>query len=491
MSDSRPRPRGHFFVQGENMRTPGWLLCAALTLLAACGGDSSDLNLGGGDGGGGGDKLTIAVVVVDSLMPQEIGATLTPTPALAGFRGSATHYTESRSVFSGETIPNHVAMMTGVYPARNGIPTNNYWNRSGAPEERDLSLPTEVEVDNLFTRIRRECPNLRTAAVLSKDYLYEVFSACGFSGEDCGRNTAPDFHFDPTGSPLFLPSPAGLTPDLVTMQAALGALSDADFIFLNLGEVDRVGHIDASGVLVPALRNTVLLTTDTLISVFIQSLQQAGRWERTVMLVVSDHGMDWSLLPSFVDLDAALAATGGLFVSYNGGTASVYLSDQTERGTPAGHARLKAAREIIAGVTGVENAWYVRPNPQDPGHELPPELDSGHENFGDLVATAALGYRMAAAASDNNLIPGNHGHLPTLHNTFMVGGGAAFVKHQQIAPQGPPLPPLIRDAGQAENVDVAPTVAWLLGMSGSGFEGRVLREAFDLAAPPSRCGVLN
>lgn len=478
---------------------PGLALCALALALTACSDGDSDLELGGagrgggagGAGGGAGDKLTVVVMVVDSLMPQEIGAPLTPTLTLAEFRGNATAYGESRAVFSAETIPNHVAMMTGVYPARNGIPTNNYWNRSGTPEERDLSLPTEVEVDNLFTTIKRQCPALKTAAVLSKDYLYEVFSACGFSGQDCGRNTEPDFHFDPTASPLFIPSPAGLTPDLVTMQAALGAMPDADFIFINLGEVDRVGHIDETGILVPLLRNTVLLTTDTLIRIFIESLKQAGRWERTVMFVISDHGMDWSTLPSFVDLDAALAGTGGLFVSYNGGTASVYLADQAERGTAAGYARLKAARDAIAALPGVDNAWYTRPNPQDAGHELPAELDSGHENFGDLVATAVVGYRMAAAASDNNLIPGNHGHLPTLHNTFMVGGGAAFVRHQLIAPQGPPLPPLTRAAEQSENVDVAPTVAWLLGLPTAGYEGRVLREAFDLSAPPSHCGALN
>ncbi len=480
----------------------GWLSLAVGAFglaLTGCSNNGAGFSTAGGPGGGSGaggsganEKLSVVVLVVDSLMPQEIGAALTPTPALAEFRDNATVFAESRSVFSAETIPNHVAMMTGTYPARNGIPTNNYWNREGEPGERDLSLPTEVEVDNLFTQIKRHCPDLRTAAVMSKDYLYEVFSACGFSGQDCGRNVEPDFHFNPTESPFFIPSPAGLTPDLVTMQAALGALPEADFMFINLGEVDRVGHADASGTTGnPLWRNTSLLTTDTLIRLFIESLRQAGRWERTVMFVVSDHGMDWSVPPNFVDLDAALESLGGLFIAYNGGTASIYLTDSAERGATAGYTRLKSARAMVAALPGVEHAWYTQPNPQDAGQELPASLASGHENFGDLVATARAGYRMAQMASDNNLIAGNHGHLPTFHNTFMIGGGAVFVQHQQIAEPDSPVAPLERRPNQSENLDVAPTVAWLLGMPTDAYDGRVLREAFDLPAPPSHCGVLG
>ena len=63
-------------------------------------------------------KLTVVVAVVDSLMPDEIGAN---TPNLSDLKANGTFYSESRAMFSAETIPNHVAMMTGVVPARNGI----------------------------------------------------------------------------------------------------------------------------------------------------------------------------------------------------------------------------------------------------------------------------------------------------------------------------------------------------------------------------------
>ena len=432
-------------------------------------------------------------MVIDSLMPQEIGTALTPTPTLNKFRDEGTAYADSRSVFFAETIPNHVAMMTGVYPGRSGIPANTYWNREGTPSDVDLSLPYELEADTLFTSIKQNCPNLRTAAVMSKDYLYEVFSECGFSGTDCGRNLAPDFHFDPTAELTFLPSPAGLTPDLTTMNAALGALPLADFIFVNLGEVDRTGHADVTGITgTPLLRNTAILRADILIELFIQSLKAAGRWDNTVMFIVSDHGMDYSLLTNFINLQPTLDNVGGLFTVQNGGTESIYLIDQAERGQPAGDTRLKAARELIAMQPGVEYAWYVQPNSADldPAHLLPADFQSAHPNIGDLVAVAAKGYRMSDPGPTDNPIPGNHGHTPTFRNTFMVGGGAAFVKRQLIAEADGPAPFLERRPNQSENVDVAPTVAWLLGLPTSAYEGRVLREAFELEAPPSQCGAL-
>ncbi len=482
----------------------GLLGAALLLALAACsdGGSDLDLSPGGGAGSGGGtggtggsggaaDRLTVAVLVVDSLMPQEIGAALTPTPSIAALRDAGTSYTESRSVFVAETIPNHVAMMTGVYPDKSGIPANDYWNRTGEPEFRDLSLPSEVEVPTLFGRIKRDCPNLRTAAVMSKDYLYEVFSACGFSGTDCGSNPEPDFHFNPTEDPTFLPSPAGLTPDLTTMRVLLEALPNADFMLVNLGQVDRSGHADETGITgVPAFRNIALTETDLEIGRFVQALKDAGRWERSVVFIVSDHGMDWTLPQNFISESAALAGFGLFAGSGRGSTAGYFLTNPVD---PMRNSKLKMARELLLALPGVANVWYLDPNNLDPGIDklLPAHFHARHENIGDLIAEAETGYRFAEPAFQSNPIPGNHGNKLTLRNTFIIGGGAPFIRRQVVSEADSPVDHFERRAAQSENVDVAPTVAWLLGLPTSGFDGRVLREAFDLTAPPSHCGVPN
>jgi hypothetical protein len=112
-------------------------------------------------------RLTVVVAVVDSLMPHEVGPA---TPRLAALKAAGTSYEQSRSVFIAETIPNHVAMMTGVYPARSGIFSNNYLEFGGAqPEELDLSAPEKLAANTLFTWIDRQCGGeLSTAATLSK-----------------------------------------------------------------------------------------------------------------------------------------------------------------------------------------------------------------------------------------------------------------------------------------------------------------------------------
>jgi predicted AlkP superfamily pyrophosphatase or phosphodiesterase len=73
------------------------------------------------------EPMTVLVVVVDGLNPEEINPT---TPALWSLREQGTWWDEARAVLIAETIPNHVAMMTGVMPARSGIPANAYWDRT-------------------------------------------------------------------------------------------------------------------------------------------------------------------------------------------------------------------------------------------------------------------------------------------------------------------------------------------------------------------------
>ncbi len=479
------------------MTTHALRFLAAALLLAAlpgCGGSGSDSDDPRGtpiDPNQRAD-LGVFVIVVDSLMPQEIGAPLTPTPAMAEFRDAATVYSESRAMFVGETIPNHVAMMTGVYPERSGIPANEYWNRQGEPERRDLSLPSELEVKTLFTRIKDECPNIRTAAAMSKDYLYEVFTDCGFSGTDCGINVAPDAHFDPTADPTFIPSPAGLTPDITTMQAALDQLPNADFLFINLGQVDRQGHADPTGVTgTPVLRNAVMQETDLQIRRFIMALQSAGRWENSVVLIVSDHGMDWTLPTDYINESPALELLGLFSGSGRGSTAGYFLTNRLD---PMRNSKLQLARELLLALPGVANVWYRELNPLDPGIDtlLPSHFQARHENIGDLIAEAETGFRFSEPSPQTNPIPGNHGNSLTLHNTFMIGGGAAFVRAQLISEADEPVDHFERRPAQSENVDVAPTVAWLFGMNTAGFDGRVLYEAFSSGTPPSpsNCGVL-
>ncbi len=478
------------------------------------------------------DTLTVLVVVVDSLMPHEVGSSDNLTPTLDALSSEGTWYTESRSVFSAETIPNHVAMMTGRYPENNGIPTNNYWDRQPGSEDRNLSLPTELEAPTLFRRIKDECPQITTAAVMSKGYLYEVFSECGLDGAHCGiHSREPDYFYNPIEQPTYIPE-SGHTPDVVTMAYARQYMPFVNFMFVNLGDVDRSGHMDVTGPFGKAIvRASVLIDTDQQIDMLVRELKSAGRWESTVLFIVSDHGMDWSLPNGYINLTPVLetVAPGKFMAVDNGGTDSIYFLDRNDRA-----AWLQAGRlyEAIRAVPGVENAWFTslhssltRGLSRERIRELllPEHFRARHENLGDIVVSAAPGYRFTETSPNSNPIPGNHGHKATLHNTFMISGGAPFLRRGNLVTADPAamdgngeVDHFERLPGQSENIDVAPTVAWLLGMKlhdeielrdASGevrrdangrpmvrkiprYDGRPLTEAFDLGDGPATgsCG---
>ena len=421
-------------------------------------------------------RLAVYVIVVDGLHPDQVDVLM---PSLQAFRDASTSYEQSRAVMVAETIPNHVAMMTGVYPERNGVAVNDYWSRTGEVEDAKLSDPALVTANTLFTTLARRCRAVRTSAVLSKEYLYSIFT----SG---GRNVAAGDHWDPR--PTMIPEPDAHTIDTLTTDAVIERIPTSDFMFVNLGDVDRAGHIDESGAAgVAGFQTFARMQTDRNVERILQAIRDAGRWEQSVVFVLSDHSMDWSAPQGFIqlapDLPEGLAAIG------KGGAETIYLTNPRARNAGA---LLKRARDLALATDGVEHAWYVRPNRADrrPGTVVPASLHLASPNAGDLILFAEDGWRFADPTHPENPIPGSHGHFVTRHNTFMVGGGAPFLRApRSVAPSRPDPGPMATLPEQSENVDVAPTVAWLLGLPTGAYQGRVLREAFTARRSPTACGI--
>lgn len=505
------------------------------------------------------ERLTVVVAVVDSLMPGDINTQSMPT--LGALIDAGTFYTQSRSVFAAETIPNHVAMMTGVYPDRNGIPTNNFWDKDENPDnptDEDLSLPKEMTAKTLFTWIREECPDLTTSALMSKDYLFEIF--CGDDPKEDDdltcidrsfvndnpnlHNVQPDLFWNPQEDPSFIPSPGGLTPDNTTMQQALERLPGADFMFINLGNVDRSAH--AAG---EQFRTAALVAVDVELGNLVTALQNAGRWQNTVLIVVSDHGMDYSTAGPVdsITLQGALDTLSNscgfepMITVQGGGTDHVFITN-LEATPERRQATLRAARSCLLDSDSPEcvaiettdcplgtniaptvnafpppaqpilDAWYRVNDPLDPAGDMPANIESDHENIGDLIFIANDGFKFAEPNGSGNPIPGNHGHLVTLQNSMLVSGGVDFLNAgASIEPPAAEANPglLDRVSNQSENIDITPTVAWLFGLDIrndefpdhplgeiNGFDGRILNEAFiqfngnPNANSPSSCGLI-
>ena len=437
-------------------------------------------------------KTRVYVLALDGLRPDEVRL----MPFLQSLANGGTYYTEARAIMVAETIPNHVAMVTGVYADKTGIVANSY---PGTGTEGVLSAgdPKLLKADSIFTLIADQCPALKTAAVTSKDYLY---TAMNHDRNGDGKVDA-DSNFANLKDPSFVPG-LGLTLDERTMPEIIRVSrdEDPDFLFMNLGSIDRTGHVDAAGGTTselptgaaPVARDTQLVRTDALLRTFVQELKTSGRWDRTALMITADHSMDFSTVLDSVTLSDDIAAdpllAGKFTVAQNGGAALYSLRDRTD---PQGPTRLAKLRKIAIATEGVDEALYRQPNALDGGQthwvgKVHPDWHQTGDRSGDLLMVVKDGQRVSEPTATSNPIPGNHGMTSTLRIPMIISGGIG-VKTQKIGPAAP-ISGALRPAEQSENTDLAPTAAWLLGVKAprAGFDGRVLSEAFT-SQPAATC----
>ncbi|MCY7403481.1 MAG: alkaline phosphatase family protein [Cryobacterium sp.] len=415
-----------------------------LTLFAA-GGASVVLSVAAGDAVPASAQTTVTpsqtartrvyVLVVDGCRPDEITAGL--TPRLAALRAGGTNFPGARSLPVMETIPNHVMMMTGVRPDRSGVPANAIYDRA-AGVVRDLDRPNDLRFSTLLDRLREK--GFTTGSVLSKRYLFGIF------GE---RAT---YRWEP--SPL-LPVTQH-APDSATMDALIAMVDkvDPDFVFTNLGDVDRVGHADVTGTTVQAARTAALKDTDNQVGRFVDHLVAAGAWESSVLIILADHSMDWSIPANVISVDQILSARKDLraqvAIAQNGGADLLYWT-----GPPAARdAGVAEVRALVAAHPGVLSI------------AIPADLRLGVE-AGDLVAYCRAGWRFSDPYVASNPIPGNHGHPATEPIPFFVAGGSPRVV-TGVSSQF------------ARTLDVAPTVGALFGLTApaGGYDGTARTVAF-------------
>lgn len=375
------------------------------------------------------------VLVVDGCRPDEIDEGLTPN--LLALRDAGLRYPRASSMPVMETIPNHVMMMTGVRPDRSGVPANAVFDRA-LGEVRDMDRPRDIKVRTVIERLNRS--GYRTGTVLSKEYLYGVF------GERASARWEPQ--------PIVPVS--GHAPDVFTMRAALAMLDEVDphLMFVNLGDIDRVGHTDLTGPLgLKALRRAALASTDAQVGRFVDALKSSGRWKRSIVIVLADHSMDWSLPLNVVSLSGALEAdpllAGKVQIADNGGADLLYWTGpSTQRESAV--ARMRAVAASVPGVLSTHDR-------RNPWLRLGPEA-------GDVVVFCKAGWRFSDPDPVTaNPIPGNHGHPATRNIPFFIGGGSPVVPRGKASPR------------HARTVDVAPTVAAYFGLKRGpkgGYDGR-------------------
>jgi predicted AlkP superfamily pyrophosphatase or phosphodiesterase len=417
------------------MRIPALLLLCALTLAAA----DQDRH--------------VIVVSLDGFPAYALRDPAVPLPVLHRLMAEGASAEAMLPVNPTVTWPNHTAMVTGVNVARHGVIYNGLPVRLGegkgiriepwVPKTELVQVPTVYDAAHEAGLTTGEVDWVAIYHPPTIDYSFpEQPSADGkvekemlANGSVSAEELANWRHTN------------NLLHDDVWMRAAAHIIEahKPNLLLVHLLLTDSVEH--AYGARSQAAY-TALILADRQLQRILDAVDRAGIRDRTTLIVVSDHG--FKAYHHAIHPNAVLRAKGLLrsnqdcdgWVVAEGGTAMVYVTREEKR-----QQVLAAMRQPLEGVSQViEPADYAK-------WGFPAPTRNGR--MADLVLAAAPDYAFDGANQGEfvtaTAAPGGaHGYLNTDPdmNAILVAWGAG-IRHTVTGPQ--------------PNVDVAPTIARLLG----------------------------
>ncbi|HTO07477.1 MAG TPA: ectonucleotide pyrophosphatase/phosphodiesterase [Myxococcota bacterium] len=360
------------------------------------------------------------------------------TVALARMARDGAHARRLTPVFPSSTFPNHVSLATGTYPDRHGIIENSFTDRQG----RRFSYGNDasfIEAEPLWAAAERQ--GVRAAV------FFWAGSETDWHGRGATYRRAP---FD--GS-----VPEARKVDQILAWLDLPAAQRPRLIMSWWHGCDGVGH--ELGPDAPEIA-AQLLAQDRELARLFAGLDARGAWAHTAVIVASDHGM--SRMDGAIDAEALLSAAGiAARLDGSGGEGQLYLKDP---------AQTAAALRTLSGIEGL-TAYTPE--------SLPARMRSFYPSrSGDLTLVPNPPWAVGRESLWQRLeiwwrgkSPGVHGYDPSQPDM-----GAIFYALGAGVPAGAEL-------GEVRAIDVAPTVAALLGIDPPAqSEGRALFQAPQ--APP-------
>jgi predicted AlkP superfamily pyrophosphatase or phosphodiesterase len=365
------------------------------------------------------------------------------------------------------TWPNHTSMVTGVPPAEHSVLYNGWAVRGGEGE------PLKVE------------PHVPKSELVKGQTLYDAAHAAGLTTAEVDwvaieRASTITWSFaewvkhDGPVEREMIAAGVVSADDLRTFEKAPITFRDEiwtraaehivtthkpNLLLFHLLTTDSVQHSYGSDGLAA---KTALALADAKVGRLVDAYRRAGILDRTTFVVVSDHGFRTykkSLRPNALLKQKGLS--GSAWVIPEGGTAMVYVTRAAEKA-----ATVATLQQLFTGSEGVSQV--ITPAEYDRlGYPQP----SANARMADLVLAAGEGYAFSGAADGEAVVdvaagatPGSHGFLdsdPQMRAIFLASG-AGIVKGTTI--------------DSVRTLDIAPTVARLLGLTLPAARGRVLRE---------------
>jgi predicted AlkP superfamily pyrophosphatase or phosphodiesterase len=370
---------------------------------------------------------------------------------------------------------NHTTLVTGVSPRKHGVLFNGLLVRgeAGMPPkiEQWRDKADLVRVPTLYDVAHAS--GLKTAqvdwvAILNSgtiDYeMLEVPKLGSIEREliDAGTFTADDVRNFTKGKPI-------TWRDAMWTKAATHIIrtKKPNLLLFHPLTTDSLNHSFGPG---SAASHAGYALVDRIIGDLLDALKDAGLRDRATIVVTTDHGfkkVQKLIYPNAALRDAGLVrmndkGTVGscdAYVVAQGGMAFAYLTDPAKRTEV-----LPRLRQTLAAMEGVDR---VLDGSEGPSLGMPTPAEN--PGMGDLILYPKAGYAFRGdigteVVGDSKTYFGSHGYLssdPELDGIFIASGYG-------IRP-GIKVP-------RVANLDVAPTLAELLGVKLSETEGRILKE---------------
>jgi predicted AlkP superfamily pyrophosphatase or phosphodiesterase len=417
----------------------------------------------------------VILITIDGLAAYYLSDSQAPLPTLRKLAAEGASVEALRVSNPTTTWPNHTTLITGVSPARHSVLFNGLLVREGPGQpvriEGDHDQNQLITVPTLFDRLHGlgyrtaavNWPCTRGASTLD-DNLPDAPDAISSTTPRLRAELVRDKILPVDNDSGNLGTNA-MRHDQAWCAAAIHILQTRppNLLLLHLLATDVIQH--RNGPKSPAAY-AALAEADSRIAEVVRALDAAGILKNSTLFVASDHGFE---KPShLVNPNVVLRKAGLLRPTPHrhaqciseGGTAFVYL---TNPGT-ASEDRAKAIT-LLREVEGLDRIIEPR---QYPELRLPDP--ARNSQIGDLLLVAKEGYTFSDEVFDEDIITpipislGSHGYLatdPRMNGVLVVWGHGIKT--------GTKL-------GVVDNLDVAPTIAALLGIELSDVEGRVLRE---------------
>jgi predicted AlkP superfamily pyrophosphatase or phosphodiesterase len=368
------------------------------------------------------------------------------------------------------TWPNHTSIVTGVTPARHSVLYNG-WAVRGA-EGQPLKVEPHVDKTQLVQGVTlydlAHDAGLTTAEVdwVAIEHAPTItWSFSEFANPDgpVEREMIAARLANPEDLRNFAKAPITQRDEMWT-QAGEFIISKhkPNLLLLHLLTTDSVQHRYGARSLAAY---TALALADAKLGRLIEACRAAGILPETTFVVVSDHGFKTfkrSIRPNALLKQKGLAES--VWTIAEGGTAMVYVTRNADKP--------KTVETIRSAFTDVEGVAKVLTPADFPKYGYP--TPEANPRMADLVLAAADGYAFEGSASGDVVLdvpagttPGAHGYLSTDPDmsAIFVASGAGIKRGVKLR--------------QIRNLDVAPTVARLLGLKMENVSGRVLAEALQ------------